>query len=140
MKIKTALLVALSIVFFLAACKKEHVMNCGTLDMHLKGTWELRSNTGGNIMPATYLPGNGNLLRFSDTTYALYSSGKLYNKGTYRLHSDGLGHDTIIYDKSNFNKDIVTYTYGNNQLKLVPTMPDLATRFYARNSDTTAIN
>jgi hypothetical protein len=140
MKIKTALLITLSVVFLFSACKKEHMMNCGTLDMHLKGTWELRSTTGGNILSATYPPGNGNLLRLSDTAYALYSSGKLYTKGTYRIHSDGLGHDTIIYDHSNFNKDIVTYTYESKQLKLVPTMPDLAMRVYARNSDTTAIN
>jgi len=136
MKTNISIFMLLCTASAIVACKKGNTSDPSPLQ--IKGTWELRSNTGGNILPATYAPGNGRLLRFSDTTYAYYGSGNLINKGTYQMTLDNMGRNMVTYD----HQTMFWYnaTMENGQLKLVPTQPDLATTFYAKQSDTTAIN
>jgi len=126
---KAIVSVLLCLMVILAACKKNNEVK-NTLS--LKGTWELRATKGGNIIPATYAPGNGHLISFNNSTFATYTSGVLETSGSYQQHSDNLGHDTLILNSTNPTsgslKNLVTIQ--NDTLKIVPLFPDVATSLY----------
>jgi hypothetical protein len=61
----------------------------------LAGTWELRQAQGGMMPAATYPAGNGNLLKFTQTTYERYEKGSLQKSGSYQLVSDTTAAETV---------------------------------------------
>ena len=80
---------AIIFILVLAGCKQEGASNEGAMaDGSIYGTWELHHTFGGMMPPATYGPGNGNLLRIDSTTYQMIRGGQTVQSGTYRLATD----------------------------------------------------
>jgi hypothetical protein len=133
---KTIIPILLYLAISLTACKKNNqVLN----KLPITGTWELRATRGGNIIPATYAPGNGHLISFGNTAFATYTGGVLEASGSYQQHTDGSGHDTLIYDNNIIHKDIATMK--NDTLILEPfDFPDGATSYYIKSSNGTSLN
>jgi hypothetical protein len=69
----------------LSACNKKDQRNAGTT---ITGTWELAIEQAGMIPARSYPSGNGNLLKFNDFTYQLYTDGVLTGSGTYIIIND----------------------------------------------------
>lgn len=77
----------------LAACEKvtepeEEFGETAGPAVPLTGVWELAYSSGGNSTPQTYAPGNGNLLKFSDTHYEVHTGGALRWRETYTVVDD----------------------------------------------------
>ena len=78
------LFIVLSLVC-LQGCKKDHSPSPKTL----AGTWELRTISGGiGGFTYNYPSGNGDIFKFTETTFAQYDSGSIINHGTYELIKD----------------------------------------------------
>lgn len=133
MKTIVFMLVCLSVI--LTACKKKNeVLNKSDLN----GTWELRATRGGNIIPGTYPAGNGHIIIFDNAEFTTYTAGVLVEKVSFLQHSDGMGHDTLIFINGNFtnnlfNKELATIQ--NDTLALSPFFPDIATSLYIKTSN-----
>src|SRR5689334_22268420 len=79
------------------ACKKaaspnnsaDNIPASSTVNL-LFGSWELRSTSGtlGNCQNGDYVPGNGNMWKFSDRSYEQYEKSELLNSGSYILMTD----------------------------------------------------
>jgi hypothetical protein len=139
---KTKLLLLLCLGLLMTACKKTKVEP----NTVIKGTWELRATRNGNIMPATYAPGNGHLLSFGNSTFTEYNAGAIVDKGSYKRSTDTSTQYTI---HSYYNN--ITYNYNNNTytnrvilqkdtLVLIPVMPDISTGFYVKTSSDSLAN
>lgn len=99
--------------FFLAlftlilSCKKN---DHETYSNSIKGSWELRHVAGGFRAPGQspdYAPGNGDIWKFSDSTYQHYSNGQLSDEGSYTLTKDtslatGRYMDALILSNGNW--------------------------------------
>jgi len=88
------------LLLFLGSCKKDKANS--TI---LTGSWEIRSSQTSIIPTINYPPGNDSILKFTATTYLLYSKGSLVKSGTYTIVDDssfdgppGLFTHRIIYD------------------------------------------
>jgi hypothetical protein len=88
---KTAL-VLLLILALTAGCKKESAEETST---GIKGTWELR-RVNGEMLEMDLAPGNGNLLKFTDSTYQVHVNGQLVRAGKYKLVIDSAGPPACI--------------------------------------------
>ena len=81
---KKILILALLVkIMTLLSCKKEEI------NSSLIGSWELRASAGGYRDPSLpafdYSPGNGFILKFTNTEYFQYSKGQLTKSGEYTL-------------------------------------------------------
>jgi len=83
MKVVAACCVALLLVS--ASCKKS---TKGSSSQNLIGTWELRANQSSMMPLATYPPGNGNLLIFTDHSYSISKNGQTVKTGNYTVAED----------------------------------------------------
>jgi hypothetical protein len=103
------------------SCKKNHKE---LISGRLQGVWELRHVEGGFRAPGTspdYAPGNGNMWKFSDSTYQYYVNGQLSVQGSYTLTKDispatGKNMDALILDSNNNWK--LFFEISNNTLTL----------------------
>lgn len=127
---KTKLLLLLYLGIFITACKKTNVVPNNTA---IKGTWELRATRNGNIIPATYAPGNGHLISFGTATFSEYNAGAIVDKGSYEGSANSSTQYTILsnYNNSTGTNSVVLH---NDTLEIIPTMPDIATGFYVKTS------
>jgi hypothetical protein len=103
-------------VLLTAGCKKEGIKEtssreglgvCNPVDQKnsLVGTWELRSKfLGYSGQQQSYTSGNGNLIKFTTTTYSIYSNGQLVRSGNYTLQSQ----------KSNIMNKVMSTIKTNN--------------------------
>jgi hypothetical protein len=98
MKLLTAAM-AVSLLF-LGSCKKDKANS--TI---LTGSWEIRSAQTSIIPTISFPPGNDSILKFTATTYLLYSKGSLMKSGIYTIVDDsnfdgppGQFTHRIIYD------------------------------------------
>jgi hypothetical protein len=97
-------LMLISVATLSLSCKKEKETTITPKD--LLGSWEMRSFVGGyqdvSVPPMTYPPGNGNILRFTETNYEKLSKGRPSVTGTYELKLEkfqaGKLMSRIIYD------------------------------------------
>jgi hypothetical protein len=122
------LLLLLCLGFLITACKKTKVVP----NTAIKGTWELRATRNGNIIPATYAPGNGHLLSFGNTTFTEYNAGAIVVKGSYKTSTNSAVQYTISSStNSMFAKGIILQ---KDTLELIPGMPDISTGFYVKTS------
>ena len=99
MKYKSFIFLVLLAPLMLLSCKKEKA----EVSQSLIGTWELRTAYNGQGGKTDYAAGNGHVLKFTATTYQVYSGGSLLKSGTYTLVKDSsymLGKiaDRIVYD------------------------------------------
>jgi hypothetical protein len=71
--------------FLFTGCKKNNYTGC--IDLHesggLNGTWELRSQIGGMMPDNDFPPGNGNIIKFTDSTFEKRNNGQITINGTY---------------------------------------------------------
>jgi hypothetical protein len=96
----------------------------------ITGNWELRQRSGGNILPASFSSGNGNLLRLTDSTYTLYEKGSLLVVGCFKMQTNSKSQTIIVYDDDPASSDELVVR--DDTLILKPTHPDFATRIYVR--------
>ena len=127
---KTKLSVLLGLFIFFAACKKNN--NHPTKNPTIEGTWELRATRKGNIIPATYAPGNGNLLSFSDAGFAQYAAGSMVDKGTYVKSTSASYQYMLILDIGYAGFTSMSVAFKGDTLQLLPGNPDIATGFYIK--------
>ena len=136
MKAKLYVLLGLCILF--VACKKNNGSYTG--NSAIKGTWELRATRNGNIMPATYAPGNGNQLSFSDVVFDRYTAGSIVAKGTYGKTTNTSNQYNIFLDNGNGTSTNEGAILQKDTLELFPVNPDAATGFYVKTSDNPLTN
>ena len=115
-------------VIFLSSCK-QHSMKANHITTVL-GTWELRERKGGNILPGTFAPGNGNLLTFSNADFKMYADGKLLLQGDYSIQKNMAGQDVVILDKHALLQQ--TAILEQDTLTLLPAHPDMASSIYTK--------
>src|ERR1700710_151176 len=81
MKLFTVGMVAL--LLFLGSCKKDKANS-----VVLTGSWEIRSAQTSIIPTISFPPGNDSILKFTATTWLLYSKGSLVKSGNYTIVDD----------------------------------------------------
>lgn len=107
-------MIRISVIFFVVAfllppvaCTKENSVMNNKINgpQTLPGIWELRSVSGGNNSnnPGTFEPGNGNLWRFTNTTYHIYNNGSIADSGIYTISNGinpqtGMQSDALLLD------------------------------------------
>jgi hypothetical protein len=114
----------LGCIIFLSGCTKDGVH----FKPRLTGSWELRDIKGGFFGPGgppDVTPGNGNMLKFSDSEYQFYSRGQLITRGTYivikkdtyngSFPADALVLDSLQYEFARFTitKNTLTIYHGS---------------------------
>jgi hypothetical protein len=73
-------LIPLTLTILLSGCKNNKHTS------FLKGEWELRTEINEQTgTPTNYLPGNGTILRFTETDYEIYSHEKFVKSGKYTV-------------------------------------------------------
>lgn len=78
-----------ALILFTISCKKDIISELNdkvnTSSITLTHSWELRYQEGGQKPRSSpyYLPGNGNIWKFTDTTYQIYFEGQVSSSGTY---------------------------------------------------------
>lgn len=75
----------------ITSCKKDKGPDTATLI----GTWELSQAQNGMIPTITYPSGNGNILKFTSTTYENYNNHILVKSGTYTIVVDTTVKETV---------------------------------------------
>ena len=77
-----------AITIFFGSCKKNESKVDNINSNSIAGTWELRQAQRGMIGTIEYSPGNGDILKFSDSGYENYTNGNLIKSGHYILIRD----------------------------------------------------
>ena len=77
-----------AINIFFGSCKKDIAKVDNINANSIVGTWELRQAQNGMIPTIEYSPGNGNILKFSDSAYENFTNGNLIKSGHYMLIRD----------------------------------------------------
>ncbi len=128
---KNSILIFCFITCFVS-CKKESPQEKNELSASIIGTWELRQTTAAmNPDETNYLPGNGNVLKFTNASYENYTNGQLVKSGAYVIVKDktveksvclvipsGQFMNRIIYD-SNYNDNKIFIQFSNNKLTFI---------------------
>lgn len=106
-------------ISFAGSCKKSG----GNATPSLPGAWELRYQQGGytlNTQTGNFPPGNGNIYKFTETTYSYYSEGQIRDSGQYLIKKDTLSPFNKKMDKLTFissnNIRSVFFEFSNNDL------------------------
>jgi len=66
---------------FLPACKKDN----STSLTSIAGSWELSREQSGMTPAINYSSGNGNILKFTDSEFQIFSNGQPVKRGEYTL-------------------------------------------------------
>jgi hypothetical protein len=74
-------------------CKKDNYSKS------IAGVWELREQAGS--IRIAYAKGNGNLLKFNNSNYEIYTDGKLTKSGVYMLIPDTAVQQNVCAGLSN---------------------------------------
>jgi len=135
---KTKLSILICLAAFLGACKKN-ADQPQTNNATIKGTWELRATRYGNIEPATYPQGNGHIVSFGSTTFALYNANALVENGSYKQSSGSQSQYTILAIDNSVTA-ISQAIINKDTLELIPINPDVASSFYIKTSSNTLAN
>ena len=69
------------------ACSKDNVTNNNLTLSSIIGSWELNKEQLG-MLPLSYSPGNGNILKFTDSEFQIFANGQLVKRGPYRITKD----------------------------------------------------
>jgi hypothetical protein len=89
MKLLHCLILSITLTLALFSCRKEKEKEpLAETDATFTGTWELAQSYGGMMPLTNYLPGNGNLLSFTDTEFTDRRAGQVVQQGIYRLAND----------------------------------------------------
>jgi hypothetical protein len=113
------------ILVFSGSCKKDGTSNANSTS--ILGKWELKETMG--MTPTTeYPPGNGNMLKYSDSAYEMYTNNNLVKSGNYIILEDssaeaevglvippGQFTHRIVYD-NDFLSHKIFFQISNNKL------------------------
>jgi len=69
------------------ACRKDNTDNNNLTLTSIIGSWELNKEQLG-MLPVSYSPGNGNILKFTDSEFQIFANGQLVKSGQYRITKD----------------------------------------------------
>lgn len=69
------------------ACSKDNVTNNNLTLSSIIGSWELNKEQLG-MLPLSYSPGNGNILKFTDSEFQIFANGQFVKRGPYRITKD----------------------------------------------------
>ena len=119
-------IVFIALTAFLTNCKKKN-SNKDELAGSFIGTWELRQTSAAmNPTINNYPPGNGKILKLTETGYELLEAGQLIKKGNYTIVADatvktsvclefpeGQFTHRIIYDGDNSSEKQFLQVTGN---------------------------
>jgi len=75
-------------ITFFAACKKDNAKEDSRNFTSIIGTWELRQLSAAMWPTNNYLPGNGNILKFTNADYETFENGQLVKNGQYAIIKD----------------------------------------------------
>ena len=121
-------------LFAFSGCKDKE-----TLTSSLQGSWELKSSFNGWTGEVNHPSGNGSVLKFGQTTYEIYSGGKLLKSGVYKVE-DAISFLTklpgkkLVYD--NEKDTVVTFIeIKDNILTLSIDAYDAGSSSYIKISD-----
>jgi len=112
------------LVPFIISCNKTKEET----SLSITGSWELRKSYGGFIAVDTvyYLPGNGNILTFSTTTYQSFSQGRLIETASYKIIKDTtagqISNRLVLNNRPDFEKIFIEM--DSERLKWIDNMPD----------------
>src|SRR5687767_7068854 len=88
MKQLFSLICLIFLVTVLMSCHKSNNKKTSVSDS-IMGTWELRQTSAAmNPVVGNYPPGNGKVLKFTDSEYEIYNDGQLVKKGPYTTVAD----------------------------------------------------
>ncbi len=76
------------LLFSFGGCNKDDITNDFADSTSVVGTWELRQAQNGMTPTIDYSPGNGNILKFSNSSYKKYTNNSLVNSGQYIISED----------------------------------------------------
>lgn len=94
MKSITVAIIFCALIFFVLSCKKDTASKSNdkvnASPTAISHSWELRYQEGGYgpTHSPYYSPGNGNMWKFTDTTYQVYFEGQISSSGTYYMIKD----------------------------------------------------
>lgn len=107
------------------SCRKDNVNNNNLTLTSIIGSWELNKEQLG-MLPVSYSPGNGNILKFTDSEFQIFSNGQPVKSGQYRIVEDGTVatevclviptdqyRNRIIYDNNFFDTKIFVQVSEN---------------------------
>lgn len=111
-----------------SGCKKDSKKSPASI----AGSWELRqTSTAMNPQPGYYLPGNGNILDFTSTSYKIYQPGQATKSGEYTVMQDntyaasvclvdtrGEYTSRLVYD-NDYNSNKIFYKIKGDTLTLI---------------------
>ena len=105
------LLVLLLTFSVFTACRKYNSGGCTTdpVVAELKGTWELRSVYGGMVPGGNYLPGNGNIVKFTDSTFEKHRNGQIVTQGIYSVSQGNNPQTNLMTKRINYPDGYVEY-------------------------------
>ena len=75
-------------VVFFNSCKKNEIGEEMSNSTSLIGTWELRQAQFSMMPMQNYFEGNGNILKFTGSTYERFTNGILVKSGNYFIMND----------------------------------------------------
>ena len=76
------------VLVFFGSCKKDGTAKDIINSTFIVGSWELRQAQNGMIPTIDYSSGNGNILKFSNSTYEKYTNTNLVKSGHYIIIED----------------------------------------------------
>jgi hypothetical protein len=124
---KNKILLTLCFALVLGACKKTQEKNQTPT---YAGTWELRATKGGNILPRTYPPGNGQLVVFSTASYTLSIGGTMETQGNFSVQTDNNSNIVFAFSSGNFKSD--SGILQGDTLKIKPFFGEIASSYYVK--------
>jgi hypothetical protein len=116
------------ILLLFCSCKKDGTAKGITNSTSIVGAWEIRQVQNGMIPTIDYSSGNGNILKFSDSTYEKYTNNNIVKSGHYIVIEDdsvvaevglaiphGQFTHRIVYD-NDFGSPKTFFQIANNKL------------------------
>ncbi len=88
MKYLVVIICLAGITVFFDSCKRSEVRKETANSTSILGDWELKQAQHGMTPTKDFAPGNGNILKFSDSGYEKYTNGNLVKKGVYNILND----------------------------------------------------
>jgi len=129
---KQTLITILLSVFIISFenCKKNSTKQNSNIASSIIGNWELRQTSAAmNPTPKNYTPGNGNILKFTDTNYETFANGALVKKGQYAITSDATVETNVclVFSNGQFANRIIFDTAYNTSKVFIQISADKLT-------------
>jgi hypothetical protein len=114
-----------SLTLIQLGCRKGNISNNNLTLTSIIGSWELNKEQLG-MLPVNYPPGNGNILKFTDSEFQIFTNAQLIKSGQYRITTDSTVateiclviptdqyRNRIIYDNNFFDPKIFVQVSEN---------------------------